>query len=323
MSEITEASEWTGPDRYLPPPEPRTDENGTTHYDGVTYAVALGYRPLQLDLWVPATATAPPLVVWIHGGGWMFGDRRYLPETLQPNQLFTESVAAGLAIATIDYRLALEAPFPAQLHDVKAAIRYLRAHADHLGIDASRVGVWGESAGGHLAALAGLTGGMAELEGNVGLLGESSAVDAVVDWYGPHDLELQRLEGPPPGVAANRPPELRTAPELHMAGGRDPAALRAASPISYVTESAPPFLLVHGTADVVVPYRQSVVLADALAAVGVEVELVPIEGADHIFSGHDDIDGVVRRCVDYLVNVLRPGSDGAATEAPTEPPPGT
>jgi acetyl esterase/lipase len=304
MSTIAEASEWTGPDRYLRPPEPWRDEDGTTHYDGVTYAVALGYRPLQLDLWVPATAAAPPLVVWIHGGGWMFGDRRYLPETLRPNQLFTESVAAGPAIATVDYRLALEAPFPAQLHDVKAAIRYLRAHADQLGIDTSRVGVWGESAGGHLAALVGLTGRMAELEGRVGVVGESSAVDAVVDWYGPADLELQRLGGPPPDVAAMRPPELRTAPEIHLAGGRDPAALRAASPISYVTDSAAPFLLVHGTADTVVPYQQSVVLADALTSVAAQVDLVPIEGAEHIFDGYDDVDGVVRSSVDFLVRTL-------------------
>jgi acetyl esterase/lipase len=90
---------------------------------------------------VPSSTSPPPLVVWIHGGAWMFGDRRYLPQTLRPNQLFDELTAAGLAVATIDYRHALEAKFPAQLHDAKAAIRYLRAHADVLGTDASRLGV--------------------------------------------------------------------------------------------------------------------------------------------------------------------------------------
>jgi acetyl esterase/lipase len=318
MNTVAEPNEWTGPDRYLPPPDPRIDADGTRRYEGVSYANVIGFRPLQLDLWVPATSAPPPLVVWIHGGGWLFGDRRYLPETLRPNQLFTEAVAAGLAIATIDYRLALEAPFPAALHDVKAAVRYLRAHAGQLGIDTSRVGVWGESAGGHLAALVGLTGGMSELEGTVGVLGQSSAVDAVVDWYGPHDLDLQKLEGPTPEIASMLPPELRTAPEIHLAGSRDPVALRAASPISYVTASAPPFLLVHGTADVVVPYKQSVVLADALAAVGVQVELVPIEGADHIFNGHDDVDGAVRTSVDYLAKALLRGSGAAASEAPAD-----
>jgi acetyl esterase/lipase len=311
MNAVAEPNEWTGPERYLPPPDPRTDADGTKRYEGVSYANVIGFRPLQLDLWVPATSAPPPLVVWIHGGGWLFGDRRYLPETLRPNQLFTQAVAAGLALATIDYRLALEAPFPAPLHDAKAAIRYLRAHAGPLGIDASKVGVWGESAGGHLAALVGLTGGMSELEGTVGVLDESSAVDAVVDWYGPHDLELQPLVGPAPEVAATRPPEMGTAPEIHLAGSRDPVALRAASPISYVTESAPPFLLVHGTVDTVVPYEQSVVLADALAAVGVRAELVPIEGADHIFNGYDDVDGVVQTSVDYLAKALLRGSDPA------------
>ena len=114
----------------------------------------LGYRPLQLDLWVPPTPTPAPLVVWIHGGGWMIGDRRYLPETLRPNQVFDALLDAGLAVATIDYRHALEAPFPAQLHDAKAAIRYLRGprrRARHL--DRRGSASWGESAGGHLAAL--------------------------------------------------------------------------------------------------------------------------------------------------------------------------
>ena len=95
----------------------------------------------------------------------MFGDRRYLPETLRPNQVFDALLDAGLAVATIDYRHALEAPFPAQLHDAKAAVRYLRAHADELGIDTERIGVWGESAGGHLAALVGLTGAPARPRG--------------------------------------------------------------------------------------------------------------------------------------------------------------
>ena len=137
---------------------------------------------------MPATATPAPLVVWIHGGGFMFGDRRYLPETLRPNQVFDALLDAGLAVATIDYRHALEAPFPAQLHDAKAAVRYLRAHADELGISTERIGVMGESAGGHIAALVGLTAHRADLEGTHGVVGPSSAVDVVVDWYGPADL---------------------------------------------------------------------------------------------------------------------------------------
>ena len=203
MSDFPAPTEgWASPARFLPPPEPRLAADGSKRYEGITYAVPIGYRPLQLDLWVPAGATPPPLVVWIHGGAWLIGDRRYLPETLRPNQLFDELLAAGLAVATIDYRLSHEAKFPAQLHDAKAAVRYLRTHADLLGIDTTRIGVWGESAGGHLAAMVGLTGQRPDLEGNLGVLGPSSAVDVVVDWYGPADMERQPRPVHPPDVAA-------------------------------------------------------------------------------------------------------------------------
>src|SRR5215212_11555331 len=217
-------TEWPGPTRFLAPPEPRTQEDGSKRYEGITYAVVTGYRPLQLDVWVPASATPPPLVVWIHGGAWIFGDRRYLPETLRPNQLFEELVSKGLAVATIDYRHALEATFPAQLHDAKAAIRYLRAHADPLGIDSNRVGVWGESAGGHLAALVGLTGHRPELEGGIGVIGPSSGVDAVVDWYGVADITAQAEHSATRAAGANLPPELFVPPEDHLVGGQDAEA---------------------------------------------------------------------------------------------------
>jgi len=236
----------------------------------------------------------------------MFGDRRYLPETLRPNQLFDELVAAGLAVATIDYRHALEAHFPAQLHDAKAALRYLRAHADVLGIDTTKIGVWGESAGGHLAALVGLTGQHAELEGALGVLRQSSAVDVVVDWYGVADLAGRSREGRIPEIMAELPPELLTPPEVLLAGGDDEHTLAVASPMSYVTPAAPPFLLIHGTADTVVPYVQSEVLAQALSNAGVSAQLVPIKDAEHIFDGHDDIDGIVRLSVEYLADALRP-----------------
>lgn len=297
-------TEWAGPTRFLAPPEPRTQADGTRRYEGITYAVAPGYRPLQLDLWVPASPS-PPLVMWIHGGGWMFGDRRYLPETLRPNQLFDELVAAGLAVATIDYRHALEAHFPAQLHDAKAALRYLRAHAEVLDIDTTKIGVWGESAGGYLAALVGLTGQHAELEGALGVLRQSSAVDVVVDWYGVADLAGRPREGRIPEIMAELPPELLTPPEVLLAGGDDEHTLAVASPMSYVTPAAPPFLLIHGTADTVVPYVQSEVLAQALSNAGVSAQLVPIKDAEHIFDGHDDIDGIVRLSVEYLADALR------------------
>ena len=292
-------SEWTGPPRFQAPPQPRVQEDGLRRYEGVTYAAIMGYRPLQLDVWVPGSSTPPPLVIWIHGGAWLFGDRRYLPETLRPNQLFDELIKAGLAVATIDYRHALEAPFPAQLHDAKAAIRYLRTYADVLGVDVSRIGIWGESAGGHLAAMVALTPQRTELEGTVGVLGPSSAVDVVVDWYGVADLAAQQLRS-----RSAEASELLLPPEALLVGGQGDDAKAAASPITYVTPEAPPFLLIHGTADQVVGYVHSELLKAALGAAGVPVLLVPIEGADHIFDGHNDIDGVVRLSVDYLSEAL-------------------
>ena len=300
----TEAPEWAGPARFLPPTEPTLRDDGVRHFSGITYAVAVGYRPLQLDLWVPDSATPPPLVVWVHGGGFMFGDRRYLPETLRPNQVFDALLEAGLAVATIDYRHALEAPFPAQLHDAKAAVRYLRAHAGELGISTERIGVAGESAGAHIAALVGLTAHRPDLEGTHGVLGGSSAVDVVVDWYGPADLGTMPRAALPPAIAAKLPPEMATPPEDHLTRGLEGAARADASPVTHVTPEAPPFLLVHGTADWLVPYAQSEQLHAALTAAGVSSTLVPVEGAEHIFDGHDDVDGLVRLTVGYLARAL-------------------
>jgi acetyl esterase/lipase len=300
-----ETTEWAGPARFLPPTEPVRRADGVRHHQGITYAATAGYRPLQLDLWVPEAPTPAPLVVWIHGGGWMIGDRRYLPETLRPNQLFDALLAAGLAVATIDYRLALEAPFPAQLHDAKAAIRYLRAHADELGISTDRIGVWGESAGGHLAALVGLTGHRDDLEGGIGVVGPPSSVDVVVDWYGPADFTTMPRMAPPPHILAKLEPAMHTPPEDSLVAGLDDAARADASPITHVSSNAPPFLLVHGTADWLVPYVQSEQLHAALTGVGVDCRLEPVEGAQHIFDGHDDIDAVVQLSVDYLARALR------------------
>jgi acetyl esterase/lipase len=300
-----ETTEWAGPARFLPPTEPTRRDDGVLHRSGITYAVPFGYRPLQLDLWVPPTDTPAPLVVWIHGGGWMFGDRRYLPETLRPDQVFDALLAAGMSVATIDYRHALEAVFPAQLHDAKAAVRYLRAHADELGIDTTRIGVMGESAGGFLAAHVGLTAHRADLEGDLGVVGPSSAVDVVVDWYGPADFTTLPPKELPPHIAAKLPPELVVAAEEQLTRGLEGSELADVYPVTHVTPDSPPFLLVHGTADWLVPYAQSEQLHAALIEAGADSRLVPVEGAQHIFDGHDDIDAVVQLSVDYLAKALK------------------
>ncbi|MFD7257675.1 alpha/beta hydrolase fold domain-containing protein [Streptomyces sp. NPDC059874] len=298
------------PPPYQAPVPPVTGADGVRHFHGVTYATTPGYRPRLLDVQVPAGEGPFPAVVWIHGGGWLDGDRRYPPPTVPAALLHGAVLGAGLALVSIDYRHSLEAPFPAQLHDVKAAIRYVRRFAGDLGIDPERIGVWGESAGGHLAALAGLVGpgspdGPA-LEGAHGVGSGATGVLAVVDWYGCSDLVALSEHPMPPmpsGVEFPDPYEALLGAAASASGF--PALARAASPVTYAEGSnPPPFLLVHGTRDGLVPYSQSESLAQALTRAGGEVTLRPVDGADHIFLGSPDIASIVAESVAFLAGHL-------------------
>jgi acetyl esterase/lipase len=286
----------TSPPPWSDPVRPWRRSDGVTRYDGISYAIVRGVRPLLLDLWVPPSDAPPPVVVWIHGGAWREGDRRYLPPTMVPDSLFEKAVAAGLAIATVDYRLSGEASFPVQLHDVKAAIRYLRHHAGALGIDASRIGAGGESAGGHLAALAALTPDASgdlegDLEGDVGVTGPSSRLACVVPWYALLDARPLDLDDADDVVAA-------------LLGGRSAELARRASPAAYVTADAPPFLLIHGDADAVVPVEQSERMDERLRAAGAPSEFVRVPGAEHCFDGYPDIDALLDRTVAFWASGL-------------------
>ena len=302
---------------FLPPGAAEAvSENSAVHRE-VSYAIAIGFRRLAMDIWLPrnAVGTPVPLVVWIHGGAFQLGDRRELPPTFVPDSVFRLLNEAGIACATVDYRHALEAPFPAQLHDLKSAVRYLREHADVLGIDAGRIGAWGESAGGHLAALLGLTGARKDLEGGLGVQGHSSAVSAVVDFYGVSSLPDMPAMNIPPGMMAGPlsaavPDGMTLEPGPMLVGGTaDPALLAAASPLDYVTTDvtahAPPFLLVHGDSDGLVPLSQSELLAAALADANVRYELIPILGGDHCFFGAEDqLDRILGLAVAYFAREL-------------------
>lgn len=297
QQESAPPAEWEPP-RFLPPVEPLRRADGVLHYSGISYATPAGYRPLQIDLWTPGDVDRPPCVVWIHGGAWFFGDRRSLPPTVEPNGIFDALLAAGMAVASIDYRLSAEAPFPAQLHDTKAAIRYLRHYADHLDLDPHRIGIWGESAGGHLAAMAALTGGLTELEGEVGLLGPESSVRVCVDWYGLSDLDSELDEEP--ASAEPLEPDLPYDIVGTFLGSHAREAKQAASPLTHVTAEAPPFLLIHGTQDLVVPATHSEVLHHALTQAGSKSELLLVDGADHIFLGAADVPALIETSVAFL-----------------------
>jgi acetyl esterase/lipase len=231
-----------------------------------------GHERQKLDLYLPKGAAGPlPVIVWVHGGGWQNGSKA----NAMPLRL--GFVAKGYAVASVGYRLTDAAPFPAQIQDCKAAVRWLRAHAREYGLDPARFAAWGASAGGHLVAMLGTAGDVKEF--NVGPNpGVSSRVQAVVDYYGPSDL-LRFVETP--GYATHRRPD---SPEAKLVGGpvvenRDKAA--AASPVTYVTRDDPPFLIVHGSADPTVPPNQSEVLHAALQKAGVNSTLHMLPGAKH------------------------------------------
>jgi acetyl esterase/lipase len=242
---------------------------------------------LLLDLFTPGNAGPYPTVIWIHGGGWFQGYHTMINQVVGKMGHFDRLLDSGYAVARIGYRLSGEAQFPTQLHDCKAAVRYLRRHADALRLDARRFAAMGESAGGHLACLLGLTGNRPELEGDIGITGPSSAVQAVVDWYGPTDLlTMDEQLGP----STFQPHSDPTSPEARLVGGPIQVVTdktRAASPITYVSPTAPPFLIQHGTADRIVPISQGRALAAALKTAGTKVDFVEITGADHCFWGVD------------------------------------
>jgi acetyl esterase/lipase len=239
-------------------------------------------------------------VVFLHGGGWRLGSRgavgpMYAGQDPSP---FERMAQAGIAVASADYRLSGEAVWPAQLHDAKAAVRWLRARADELGVDPDRIAAWGESAGGHLAALLGLTAGDPALEGDVGITGPSSAVVTVAAWYAPSDLvRFVDDTGGDPADATTR--------EAQLLGGTTasrPGAAAQASPLTHVSPDAPPFLLLHGAADRFVPCVQSERLHAALVEAGVEVELDLYEDAVHMWVGTPE---TAAQAFDRTLDVLR------------------
>lgn len=227
-------------------------------------------RDLKMDLIYPEQGDRKsPCIVWICGGGWL------TMNTSAHLAYLCDLARRGFAVASVQYRTSNQAPFPAQLEDVKAAIRYLKAHGERFCIDKDRFGVMGESAGGQLAALTALTGDRKEFDKG-DYLEYSSAVQAACPWYVPSDLSKMVTKYPEKMQAG--------APESLLIGGNaasDKEKAACASPLSYVTEQSPPFLLLHGTCDRTVPFDQGEMMYRALEEKGADVDLIAIEGADH------------------------------------------
>lgn len=242
--------------------------------EDLVYAEADGGK-LMLNLYRPAVDGEVPVVLYLHGGGWRRGDR-----TNDVEARVLPVVRAGLAVATIDYRLAPLSTYPAQIHDVKAATRWLRGHATEHGLRGGRVGVWGASAGAMLGTLAALTAGDQALEGSLGdENSQSSALDAVVHWFGPTDFVTTATRTPM--EAGLLPPPFESV--LFGEGTADEVAATAssASPIERIHGGAPPFLIVHGDRDRMTPLADARAFHEALSRAGVEASLVTVGGAGH------------------------------------------
>lgn len=226
-----------------------------------------GSLPLYLDVYIPEKPIMKPMpaVVFIHGGGWKSGDK-------YPSQVKSLAERGFFAIS-VNYRLSGVAIFPAAVEDCKCAVRWLRANAIKYNIDSNRIGVWGGSAGGHLALMVGCADEIAGLEGKGGWEKYSSRVQAVCSYYGPADLTHMQ-DGD------------TTAPAQFLGGTpkEKPEAYGLASPVTYVSPEDPPLLMIHGNTDMVVPYTQSVTMQQAYLNWGLEVELVKVLNAGHGFQ---------------------------------------
>lgn len=232
-----------------------------------------GDQEMRLDIASPAGQGPFPCVVCIHGGGWRFGSRKDLATLI--NQL----AGKGYVAVSISYRLSDKAPFPAQIEDCKAAIRWLRANAKQYDIDPERIGCLGMSAGAHLACLLGVTRKEDALEGNGGYADQSSGVRCVVSIFGPTDFSARVWE-----------PQIENTLLVPFLGGKleeKKEVYQKASPIHYVHKGAPPFLFFHGTVDKIVPVGQSRTMAAKLKEAGVVARLIEFEGAGHGWGGEN------------------------------------
>jgi acetyl esterase/lipase len=255
---------------------------GVLVYKDLSY-VLNGQELQKLDLYVPESSETPlPLIVWIHGGGWKGGSKDYCPPLVWSRK--------GYAVASVNYRLSQVAKFPAQIEDCKAAVRWLRDHAKKYRIDPDHVAAWGGSAGGHLASLVGTAGDVAEWE--EGHQASSSQVQAVIDWYGRADLTPVSKDS----TYANSP----SASLLGGSGSGVAELAREASPIWHVSQDDPPFLIMHGDMDKVVPVQQSRAFAEALRKAGVKVNLVVLKGAGH--GGSDFLQPEQVSVIDAFLN---------------------
>ena len=264
-------------------PRPWALPEGTRLLRDLEY-VPSGHERHKLDLYLPEKGAGWPLLVWVHGGAWRGGSKDRCP--------VIPFLKEGYAVASLNYRLSQHAIFPAQIEDCKASIRWLRANASKYNFDPERIEVWGSSAGGHLVALLGTAGDVPEFDKGENLA-FSSRVQAVCDWFGPSDLlQMSKFE-------SRMDHDAPDSPESQLVGGpiqENKGKAAQANPITYVSKDDPPFLIMHGDQDPLVPFNQSELLHEALKKAGVDVTFSPVKGGGHGQPGWDapEIRPVVR-----------------------------
>ncbi|GET36795.1 alpha/beta hydrolase [Microseira wollei] len=260
-----------------------------------SYETKQGKQKLLLDLFVPEEKSSQPLpvLIYIHGGGWVAGSKDLCLKNIQKRQGMQKFMGRGYALACINYRFSDRALFPAQIQDVKTAVRWLKQNADRYNLNQDKIGAWGESAGGHLSALLATSAGVKELEGNPKNPQFSSRIQAVVNFYGPTDFTKV-----PPAFEQPYTPALekyKQRPWYHytkvtnrLLGGAVSKKLKLATlanPITHIDTQDPPFLIAHGALDDIVPLSQSELLVKALQAKGVEVTFIQEPKRGHYFGG--------------------------------------
>ena len=246
-----------------------TAADAARHVTDLQYATVDG-KALGLDLHLPAGVRHPPLVVFVHGGAWTTGSKTQYPTFL---------LERGFAVASLDFRSSNEAPFPADVLDIKAGIRYLRAKAALYGYRTGRIAIVGASSGGHLAQLVGVSGGEPALEGTEGdYPQQSSAVQSIVSYFGASDLTTLLAQSTPTGLAVREPALKRL---LGNTPDQVPELAKLASPIFHVDRNDPPIMLLHGDQDTQMPLNQVYEMQWAYEQVGRHAEVLILHGVDH------------------------------------------
>jgi acetyl esterase/lipase len=276
--------------------------HGVTGLADVTYSTIEGFRPLTLDLYLPRRERSDkpwPLVVFVHGGAWKGGHSRQSGAFEDWPRTLASLAAQGNVVSSVNYRLSGEAAFPAALFDVKTAIRWLRTHADEYGVDRKRVLIWGNSAGGQLAALVAVSCGVPGLAVPVAADQDSDCVQGAIAWYGMFDF------------SAAVPDEVS---RRYLGCAAQPCeTAQLASPVKHVRAGMPPFLLVHGARDRTVHAAQSEAFASVLRGVGASVDLLLLPDADHSFIGPTPADTrrdsllALQRSFAFIATTLHPG----------------